>query len=280
MANYSVLLILFVISYSLSRSSEDEGNSPQPVCPGSFYCSNLGYLSFPFYTSENPACGLCEVDCNQTVPTIQLTENYISYDLVQVMPGSSVTIQVRDNYFANQIYNKSCDSLMYRFPLNSFFISYTVYSTLTVLRCAKNPGLFEQVERYFSQEGEYYRFERCDDYNYYYTYSSGYISANTNMPPSCSVVTLPGNSPSIFPKDTDFNNMFTLLTSEFNLVLQVSDDCQTCHGKGGKCSNPNQEFLCEYTTTPNTKKGMGFFTLANTLYSRNTVILYCYKICF
>ncbi|KAM0000968.1 putative glycerophosphodiester phosphodiesterase, protein kinase RLK-Pelle-LRK10L-2 family [Helianthus debilis subsp. tardiflorus] len=250
----STLLILFLLFHSRQHlSSQDVGtNSSQPICPTSFSCSNLGSLSFPFYASGNSGCGLFEVDCNQLVPKIQLTQDYPSYDLVQVMPGSTSShfVHVRDNHFANQITNKSCDSLTYRFPPNSSSLSYNISPTLSVLKCVKTLGL---VDGYFSAVGEYYVFDKCNDYNYYYTYSNGYISSNTNLPLSCSVVVLPGNSPYTLPKETDFNDLFQLLTSELNLVVQVSDRCQECHRRGGQCSNENQEFWCKYSTR-NTKK--------------------------
>ncbi|PWA53290.1 protein kinase-like domain, Concanavalin A-like lectin/glucanase domain protein [Artemisia annua] len=257
MANYSVLMMLFVLSHSFLLSSQDEGNTTsQPICPNSFSCSNLNYLSFPFYTSNNSACGLCEVNCDEVVPKIKLKEDYPSYDLVQVVQqGSSATIQVRDTYFADQINSNSCDSFMYRFPPNSPSISYSIYpgSTISILRCAKSSQLGAQVDQYFGKEGEYYSFQRCIEYSYYYTYSSGYISANPNIPPPCSVVDLPGNPLSRLPKGADFNNLFNLLTSEINFVLQVSDDCQKCHAGGGKCLDENQEFRCEYNKS-NMKK--------------------------
>ncbi|KAI3742117.1 hypothetical protein L1987_59797 [Smallanthus sonchifolius] len=255
MENYSFLLILFVLSYNLQPlSSQDEGNSSQSICPTSFFCSNLGYLRFPFYTSNDPACGLCAVDCNQLAPKITLKQDYPSYDLVRVMPGNSDFVLVQDNYFANQISNNSCDSLTYIFPPNSSSISYNISPTLPVLRCVKSQGLVGQIDRYFSAAGEYYVFDRCDDYNYYYTYSNGYISANINLPPPCSVVVLLGNPPSMLPKEADFSNLFQLLTSELNLVVQVSESCQECYRRGGRCSNRNQEFWCEYSSSSNTKK--------------------------
>lgn len=253
---YSILLILFVLSHSLqSVSSQDEGNSSRTVCPASFSCSNLGYLSFPFYTSGNSACGLCEVDCNQPVPKILLKQDYPSYDLVQVMPGSSDFVLVRDNFYANQIDNNSCDSLTYIFPPSSSSISYSVSPTFPVLRCSKSPGLGEQVDGYFRSAGEYYVFDSCVDYNYYYTYSNGYISSNTNPSSLCSVVVLPGNPPSMLSINaTDFNNLFKLLTSDLNIVVQVSDRCQDCHRRGGQCLDKNREFRCDYNSR-NTKKG-------------------------
>ncbi|GKB19400.1 hypothetical protein Tco_0853323, partial [Tanacetum coccineum] len=254
MANNLVLMMLFVLSYSFHLSSEDEGNNTsQPICPNSFSCSNLDDLSFPFYTSNNSACGLCEVNCDEVVPKIKLKEDYPFYDLVQVQPGSSVTIQVRDTYFANQINTNSCDSFMNSFPPNSTSISYSIYPTISILRCAKSSQLRAQVDEYFGKEGEYYSFERCTDYSYYYTYSSGYVSDNPNIPPLCSVVVLPGNSLSTLSKEADFKNLFNILTSEVNFVLQVSDDCQKCHTRGGKCSDENQSFRCEYNIR-NTKK--------------------------
>ncbi|KAL8191833.1 hypothetical protein R6Q57_028564 [Mikania cordata] len=254
MENYYILLI-FVLSHNLHPSSKaQENNSSQPiVCPTSFSCSNLGYLSFPFYSSNDSACGLLKVDCNQIVPNIELKQNYPSYDLVRVMSGNSDYFLVQDNFFANQIRGNSCDSLMYVFPPNSSSLSYQISPILPVLRCEKSPGLAGQVDEYFRAVGEYYSFDSCNDYNYYYTYSNGYISANNDPPPFCSVVVLPGMPPSLLPNDTDIANLFKLLTSELTLVVQVSDQCQECHRRGGWCLNENQEFWCEYHTR-NTKK--------------------------
>ncbi|GJX24853.1 rust resistance kinase Lr10-like protein [Tanacetum coccineum] len=128
-----------------------------------------------------------------------------------------------------------------------------IYPTISILRCAKSSQLRAQVDEYFGKEGEYYSFERCTDYSYYYTYSSGYVSDNPNIPPLCSVVVLPGNSLSTLSKEADFKNLFNILTSEVNFVLQVSDDCQKCHTREGKCSDENQSFRCEYNIR-NTKK--------------------------
>ncbi|KAK9055598.1 hypothetical protein SSX86_026682 [Deinandra increscens subsp. villosa] len=273
----SILLILFFLSHNLHLSSSENNTSQPaaPICPTSFYCSStLGYLSFPFYPSRNSPCGLCEVDCNQTVPKIRLRPDYPPYDLVRVMPGSSGDIVlVSDTYFANQISNNSCDSLMYTFPPNSSSLSFTISPTLPVLRCLKTPGLFEQVDRYFNAIGtDYYGFDSCDDYSYYYTYSDGYISANINLPALCSVVVLPGNPPSMLPKETEFNNLFKLLTSELNLVMQVSDKCQECHRRGGQCSSENQEFWCEYNIH-NTKK----VTIAIGVVIILTLLVLCFR---
>ncbi|GJY49111.1 hypothetical protein Tco_0439067 [Tanacetum coccineum] len=259
MADYSVILILLVLSHSFHLSSEDEGNTTsQPICPKSFSCSIFDYLSFPFYTSDNSACGLFEVTCDEGGPKIKLKENYTSYDLVRVQAGGGVAgthIKVLDSYFANQINTSSCDSFMYRFPPNSPSISYLKYPTISILRCKKSSQLDVQVDEYFGKENKYYSFERCIDYSYYYTYSSGYyISANPNIPPPCDVVVLPGNSLDTLPNDADFTNPFILLTSEVNFVLQVSDDCQKCHTRGGKCSDRKQSFRC----IRNKKKGTSF----------------------
>nr|GEU89637.1 zinc finger, CCHC-type [Tanacetum cinerariifolium] len=76
---------------------------------------------------------------------------------------------------------------------------------------------------------------------------------NPNIPPLCSVVVLPENSLSTLLKDVDFSNLFKLLASEVTFVLQVSDDCQQCNMREGKCSDNNQEFWCEYNKS-NMKK--------------------------
>ncbi|XP_076955400.1 LEAF RUST 10 DISEASE-RESISTANCE LOCUS RECEPTOR-LIKE PROTEIN KINASE-like 2.5 [Bidens hawaiensis] len=255
--NYSIILILFVLSHSLqSVSSQDEGNSSRPICPASFSCLNLGYLSFPFYTSGNSACGLCEVDCSQPVAKIRLKQDSPSYDLVKVMPGSSDLFLVQDNYYANQINSNSCDSLTYVFPSNSFSISYSISPTFPVLRCSKSPRLREQVDGYFRPANDYYVFDSCDDYNYYYAYSNVYISSNTDVPSPCQVVVLPVKPLSTFPKETNLTELFKLLTYELELVVQVSDRCQECHRSGGRCStqsSDNQEFWCE-NNSRNTKK--------------------------
>ncbi|XP_024989874.1 rust resistance kinase Lr10-like [Cynara cardunculus var. scolymus] len=246
MSNSCAFLILLILSHSLPLSSEDDSN--QPICPSSFECQNLGYLRFPFYSSENSACGLSKVYCNESNPKIQLRDNYPSYDLIQVTFGGSDTVLVRDNAFANQINNRSCDSLMYNFPSNSSSISYISHPpTITVLRCEKSPG---NIDEYFEKEGEYYSFKRCNDYDYYYTYSNGYITANPDVPTRCSVIRLPGNSPSMGPTAnvTNFNDLFTLLRPDLNLELQVSEVCQECYRIGGQCSNDNREFQCAYTS--------------------------------
>ena len=80
----------------------------------------------------------------------------------------------------------------------------------------------------------------CGDYNIYYTHS------NQSSFSQCSIIHLPKNG------HPDKYELFSLLSAEFNLEMQVSDACRRCHGIGGQCHQDEKEkFYCA-----NTEKGL------------------------
>jgi hypothetical protein len=85
----------------------------------------------------------------------------------------------------------------------------------------------------------------CGDYNIYYSQS------NHSSPSSfseCSIIQLPRK------EHPDKDELFSIVSAEFDLELHVSDACSSCHARGGSCGYDTGKFYCS-----NAKKGK--FTL-------------------
>ncbi|KAK7836218.1 hypothetical protein CFP56_022824, partial [Quercus suber] len=83
----------------------------------------------------------------------------------------------------------------------------------------------------------------CGDYNIYYTHSNHRTPSSFSQ---CSIIHLPKN------EHTNKYELFSLLSAEFNLEVQVSDACCSCHGTGGQCHQDEKEKFC----CANTEKGI------------------------
>ena len=238
------LFVFFVLSHLLLLHSAEGENRYPPYC-SSFHCGNLGINGFPFYNSENPSCvGLLDVNCDGKPPTIQLEWwDRRPYEVINISYTNTTQSTTRIKYLSLWDHWKArkCEYLTnLTFP-SSPSISYEITSpNQTLFKCNRtlhitSPTNFKNMSCH-------------DDYNIYYSHSN-------HTPPSslskCSIIQLPRK------EHPDKDELFSLLSAEFDLKVHVSVACSSCHGSGGSCELDHEgKFECKYEYTDNGKSGM------------------------
>jgi hypothetical protein len=102
----------------------------------------------------------------------------------------------------------------------------------------------------------------CNGYKIYYTRLNDSIPSSLS---GCSIIQLPKNL-SIGPWPDDYN-LFGILSSEFELGVYISDECDRCYNRGGQCkTSHNRKFYCD-----GAEKGI-YRTRKNTIILGNTLM--------
>ncbi|OIS95741.1 PREDICTED: LEAF RUST 10 DISEASE-RESISTANCE LOCUS RECEPTOR-LIKE PROTEIN KINASE-like 1.1 [Nicotiana attenuata] len=219
-------------------------NTSSSSCTKEFQCGNLRNLSFPFYKSTQLDCGLCKVDCEENPhPIIEL--NGVKY---QALEKQDVFIKIKDSILGNLLENKSCQSFDRNLSLPiSPSITYRVSPFLTLFKCNNSQKKHEEV---FTST-RYHSHNSCESFILYYNLSMDYYPGFP-LPSSCSFIRLP--VPSNSESKSENNGLFDMLTDEVFLGWTVSDECNQCYYRGGKCQTDNttNKFIC-YNTKGNKK---------------------------
>jgi len=212
-------------------------NTSSSSCTKKFQCGNLGNLSFPFYKSTQLDCGLCKVDCEAPPnPIIEL--DGVKY---QALEKQEFFIKIKDIILGNLLQNKSCQSFDRNLSLPiSPSITYRVNPFLTLFKCNNSQKIHEDVFNSTS----YQSYNSCESFILYYNQTINYFHGFP-LPTGCSFVQLPKSSSS----EAESNDLFDLLTDEVTLGWTVSDECNQCYYRGGKCQTDNttDKFLCYNT---------------------------------
>ncbi|XP_009613694.2 rust resistance kinase Lr10-like isoform X1 [Nicotiana tomentosiformis] len=212
-------------------------NTSSSSCTKKFQCGNLGNLSFPFYKSTQLDCGLCKVDCEAPPnPIIEL--DGVKY---QALEKQEFFIKIKDIILGNLLQNKSCQSFDRNLSLPiSPSITYRVNPFLTLFKCNNSQKIHEDVFNSTS----YQSYNSCESFILYYSQTINYFQGFP-LPTGCSFVQLPKSSSS----EAESNDLFDLLTDEVTLGWTVSDECNQCYYRGGKCQTDNttDKFLCYNT---------------------------------
>ncbi|XP_009775398.1 LEAF RUST 10 DISEASE-RESISTANCEUS RECEPTOR-LIKE PROTEIN KINASE-like 1.1 [Nicotiana sylvestris] len=219
-------------------------NTSSSSCTKEFQCGNLGNLSFPFYKSTQIDCGLCKVDCEATPnPIIEL--DGVKY---QALEKSEVFIKIKDTILGNLLENKSCQSFDRNLSLTiSPSITYRFSPYLTLFKCNNSQKRHEEV--FISTR--YHSYNSCESFILYYNLSMDYYPGFP-LPSSCSFIRLP--VPSNSESKSEKNGLFGMLTDEVVLGWTVSDECNRCYYRGGRCQTDEttNKFHC-YNTKGNKK---------------------------
>lgn len=240
------LSTLFFLSYLSLLNSAKAG---EPICPSSFPCTDLASFTFPFYSSTDKRCGLCKLNCENSNPTVQLGEKGQSYVVKRWLQSDELVVY--DQTFQHLLNSKSCDVFSsISFP-NYPSLSFTMSNNITLLKCPKVSEFSSITENNFSG---YYSYKECNEYNLYYRYPTTLDANLVNPVAGCSVIQLPMPLPDLHPERKNGSDLFKLLSAEFPLQFDVSDDCSMCHDKGGYCQNRKQKFHCGYAG-----EGMRYF---------------------
>jgi hypothetical protein len=238
------LFVFFLLShFVLLLSAQEEMGDTQRCAP--FFCRDLGEIHFPFANNAYPECGVFTVDCRDGQhPTIRLEDGgrlYHLYEVPKISQNNTMSsIRILDIGFKEQLNLDRCESLTnLTFP-NSSFISFEITTpNQTLFKCKSTLDIHPPTD--FTKG-------RCKgDYNIYYSNSSDRVPHSLS---ECSIIQLP-KSRKPYPGD---DNLFALLSPEFELLVNVSeeckpdhkgrrycvDECHRCQYRGGQCK-PNGE---------------------------------------
>ena len=224
------LFVFFVLSHLLLlHSAEEEKREPQ--CSSSFQCGKFGMIGFPF-TNNTPHCGLLSVNCTETPPTIRLLWSDRQYEAINISyTNTTQSTRIKDLLLSDNLNPQKCEFLTNLTLPNSPSISYEITSPKqTLFKC--NHTLNITSPKNFKNFS-------CVGYNIYYSQS------NHSSPSSfseCSIIQLPRKE----HPDKD-EELFSLLSAEFDLKVHVSVACSSCHGRGGQCDHDHEgKFECKY----------------------------------
>ena len=227
------LFVFFVLSNLVLLHSAEEGKDYFQNCQP-FHCGKFGSIHFPFANSTNPECGLCRVDCDERKPMIQIGfERDIrsrSYEVINISQSNSTslsnTIRIKDQALEQKLSSRKCEAFTnLTFPNNGFISFKLITPNLTIFKCNHNLNINSPI---------FFKNMSCNDNNLYYSHSN---NSSPSFNSECSIIQLPVKGL------LDYDNLFTVLTAEFDLEVLVSDPCPSCHHRGGQCFN-HGEFYC------------------------------------
>ncbi|KAJ0830902.1 putative protein kinase RLK-Pelle-WAK-LRK10L-1 family [Helianthus annuus] len=237
-------MILVFVSVILSclplLHSATDRNISRPICPESFSCPNLIPFKYPFYNVNDTRCGLIKVNCTSDGAEMQFGRQ--SYEIVHTGHSNyldSILLFIRNKTFEQLLKNNSCEALMNTFiyPTSPNPLLYTIslYPNITVFKCTKNLTYFDQHN--------YNSYNKCPNYNFYYKYLNGTVPSD--LPHTCQVVHLPVRFPA--SPGLDETNIFSLLSANTSLSLELSPTCRDCFDKGHRCDTFNGHAKCSDT---------------------------------
>jgi hypothetical protein len=235
------LFVFFLVSHLVLLHSTVEGKGKHSNCLP-FPCGKLGFIGFPFANITDPSCGIFTANCDVISPTIQLGRDGRSYEVKIISQSnaakdvkgqehlkSNATIRVKDQVFQEHLNLRRCDLLSNLSLPNNTYISFEITSPIQTLFKCKRTLNFTTPRNLKNRS--------CGDYIIYYSHSN---NTTQSFPSQCSIIKLPKNESS--PYDDD---LFKLLTADFDLEVHVSDDCISCYRRGGQCSQHKGKFYCD-----------------------------------
>lgn len=231
MAHNTLFIFLIFLFHLFPLLILSESTCPSPT---SFDCPGIGPMEFPFSNSDTPTdCGLFTVNCTNSSHTLlQLESGGTWYQILHKISPNKLSI--RDTGLQNLLHRNSCRSLFNQsLPTHTTpFTSFAISPTFTVFTCFNVSNLNETNQNFQSHN--------CWYYMAYYRNPANTSVYNQNViPRPCLATELPVNSGQYM------DNLFELISSNFTLHWNVSEECMSCHARGGQCStNSMNEFFC------------------------------------
>nr|GMD70310.1 LEAF RUST 10 DISEASE-RESISTANCE LOCUS RECEPTOR-LIKE PROTEIN KINASE-like 1.1 [Ipomoea batatas] len=222
----SLIFLHLVHGEALSQS--------QSFCPKQFNCGNLINVTFPFTNMSQPNCGLHTLDCGaRPFPRVKFGEQ--QYDIKNIR-GKSMRLfnPLPQSYFLE----RNCN-IFYRkfssFP-TSALISF-VPRMHNFYRCDRKSNVsLQKIGRYFNGFASY---NNCKNFVVFYREGRNDTAPGGNLPAECSIIQLP------FRKNSRASDLFRKLNSPISVEWEVSETCEDCHYKGGRCLiDHNNTTLC------------------------------------
>nr|GMD63238.1 LEAF RUST 10 DISEASE-RESISTANCE LOCUS RECEPTOR-LIKE PROTEIN KINASE-like 1.1 [Ipomoea batatas] len=181
---------------------------------------------------SQPNCGLHSLDCTaRPFPRVKFGEQ--QYDIRNIR-GESMRLfnPLPQSYFLE----RNCN-IFYRnfssFP-TSALISF-VPRMHNFYRCDRKSNVsLQKIGRYFNGFASY---NNCTNFVVYYREGRNDTAPGGNLPAECSVIQLPFNSRASY--------LFQKLNYSISVEWEVSETCEDCHYKGGRCLiDHNNSTLC------------------------------------
>ncbi|KAL8463341.1 hypothetical protein ACS0TY_034121 [Phlomoides rotata] len=227
-----VTYLIFLFVFHLFQLNSSESN-----CQKSFNCGNFP-MEFPFSDVRDPSgCGLIKVDgCGSLERPRILAREGFGYPIVEKI--STYEFKINDSEIRGSLESRKCFTFRNVSLLQSPSISFTFSPNLTLFTCYNGSSDGKQLDDHF----EKYHKQECEISQVYYNTSLTDVPpvGLNRVPKECSVTQLPVKSLQ------DSSDLFKLLTDEFTVYWNVSEDCVECYNGGGQCLTDNQnQFYCK-----------------------------------
>ncbi|KAI3811942.1 hypothetical protein L1987_16640 [Smallanthus sonchifolius] len=233
-----MILIITFVSVFLSRPpllhSATYANTSKPICPESFSCPDFGPFKFPFYNTTDTKCGLIKVNCTSGNESIRLGGQ--SYKITgKDSPGLWVNIQNSKKL----VDTNNCEALMNNFtsPTPRLF-SISITSLMALFKCPKDLDYAAKFD-----QSNYNSYNRCKDHNFYYMHPISSTSVPRDLPHGCQVIQLPGRVQTVNGHVPNYNDIFSLLASQFSVSFWSPSCYDQCYEKG-HCHPNHEDFQC------------------------------------
>ncbi|XP_047942509.1 LEAF RUST 10 DISEASE-RESISTANCE LOCUS RECEPTOR-LIKE PROTEIN KINASE-like 1.1 [Salvia hispanica] len=227
-----ITLLLFLLPFHLHLFKAADS-----TCPQSFNCGKYN-LTFPFTKADDPGCGLFTVDgCDTPYPVTNLGGGGLGFAILDYNSSEPNKMFIGDYQLGVQLRKRSCFAFMNQSMLRSPSISFSFSPNLTLFPCLTDPTDRSRFDDYFVN----YSMMDCL-YSVYYKIPAS--KDKTVAPEGCSLVQLPMNS------SGNLDDLFSMITSNFTLEWNVSDECLSCFNAGGQCLTANNNsFSCRKEDT-------------------------------
>ncbi|KAL8470761.1 hypothetical protein ACS0TY_033361 [Phlomoides rotata] len=227
-----VTYLIFLFVFHLFQLNSSESN-----CQKSFKCGKFP-MEFPFSDVRDPSgCGLIKVDgCGSLERPRILAREGFGYPIVEKI--STYEFKINDSEIRGSLESRKCFTFRNVSLLQSPSISFTFSPNLTLFTCYNGSSDGKQLDDHF----EKYHKQECEISQVYYNTSLTDVPpvGLNRVPKECSVTQLPVKSLQ------DSSDLFKLLTGEFTVYWNVSEDCVECYNGGGQCLTDNQnQFYCK-----------------------------------
>ncbi|XP_062152335.1 LEAF RUST 10 DISEASE-RESISTANCE LOCUS RECEPTOR-LIKE PROTEIN KINASE-like 1.1 [Alnus glutinosa] len=230
------LFVFFLLSHFVLLLSAQEEMIYTKRCPP-FHCGHLGRIGFPFANNTYPECGVFTVDCRDDhYPTIQLEDGGRPYEVLNISESNTMSsMRIFDIEFREQLKFGRCESLTnLTFPYSSFISFEIATPNQTFFKCNRTPDIPPPTN-----------FFKMSCMNYYDIYFSNSSDSFPTSLSGCSIIQLPKNLSLDHPPSPGDDDLFSFLTSEFDLGVRVSEDCYKCYQREGQCKpDDNGELSC------------------------------------
>ena len=202
-------------------------------------------IGFPSTNGLQPSCGLLPINCDRTLPTIQLPLGLSGkpYEFINISyTNSTWSIHIKDFPHLEFLNTSECQYLINFTLPNSPFISFKLTTpNLTLYKCNRSPNITSNMNFEDVSYGEY---------DFYFNISKPSFASQ------CSILQLPIKGDAV-------KNQYELV-AKYDLEIHISDACSNCYSRRGLCELGKEgNFNC--SITPIIEKGIDIKITQNVL---------------